>query len=177
LPPWRFWPNKGWPCRLKNVDERSQATALLDELERLLAALRHASPDETAIAPARLESVYLEPMQATLAYARKMALLEYPEYSFSNFERTMMRLIDAEKFDEAERLLGESRNRLEPQLARIEEALSELKGIDGYVAVWDEQLADLDRWKQRAAQRQVDMKKRSQKLLGGDVASLFPYKE
>ncbi len=150
LPPWRFWPNKGWPCRLKNVDERSRATALLDELERLLAALRRASPDETAIAPSRLESVYLEPMQATLAYALKMALLEYPEYSFSNFERTMMRLIDAEKFDEAERLLSESRNRLEPQLARIKEALSELKGIDGCVAVWDEQLADLDRWKQRA---------------------------
>ncbi|HUT94687.1 MAG TPA: hypothetical protein VMY37_34845 [Thermoguttaceae bacterium] len=177
LPPWRFWPNKGWPCRLKNVESRAQATALLDQLERLLAALRRKAPDETAIDPARLESVYLEPIEATLAYARKMALLEYPEYSLADFERTMMGLIDAGKLDEAERLLDESRDRIEPQLARIEETLAELKGIDQYVAFWNDQLAGMDRWKERAARRRVDMTKRFEKLIGGDVASLFPYKD
>jgi len=177
LPPWRFWPNKGWPCRLKNVEDRPRAMALLDELEGILTALRGKAPDDTAIEPARLESVYLEPMQATLAYARKMATLEYPEYSFPDFERTMMRLIDAGELDEAERLLDDSRDRLKPQLARIEETLAELKGIDEYVAFWDAQLADMDQWKQHAARRRVDMKKRFQKLIGGDVASFFPYKE
>ena len=44
LPPWRFWPNKGWPCRLKKVEDRPQAMALLDELERLLAVLRRQAP-------------------------------------------------------------------------------------------------------------------------------------
>ena len=177
LPPWRFWPNKGWPCRLKNAESRTQATALLDELEGLLAALRRQAPNETAIDPPRLETVYLEPMQATLAFARKMALLEYPEYSFPNFERTMMRLIDAGEFDEAERLLDESRDRLKPLLARISETLAELKGIDEYIAFWNDQLAGMDQWKKRAARRRVDMKRRFQKLIGGDVASLFPYKE
>jgi hypothetical protein len=177
LPPWRFWPNKGWPCRLKDVEDRPRAMAVLDELERILTALRGKAPDETAIDPARLESVYLEPMQATLAYARKMAALEYPEYSFLDFERTMMRLIDASGFDEAERLLDDSRDRLKPQLARIKETLAELKGIDEYVAFWNEQFAGMDQWKQRAARRRVDMKKRFQRLIGGDVASFFPYKE
>ena len=177
LPPWRFWPDKGWPCRLKHVESRAQAMALLDQLERLLAALRRKAPDETAIDPARLESVYLEPIEATLAYARKMALLEYPEYSFPDFERTMMGLIDAEKLDEAERLLDESRDRLKPQLARIKETLADLKGIDEYVAFWNDQLAGMDRWKEWAARRRVEMKERFEKLIHGEVASLFPYKE
>ncbi len=177
LPPWRFWPNKGWPCRLKNVEDRPRAMALLDELDGLLAALRRQAPNETAIDATRLETVYLEPMQATLAYARKMAKLEYPEYSFPDFERTMMRLIDAGDVDQAERLLGASRNQLKPQLARIEETLAELKGIDEYVAFWDGQLAGIDQWKQRAARRRVDMKKRFQRLIGGGAASFFPYKE
>jgi hypothetical protein len=177
LPPWRFWPNKGWPCRLKNVQNRPQAMVLLNELEQVLTELRGRAPDETAIDPARLESVYLEPMQATLAYARNMGTLEYPEYSFPDFERTMVRLIDAGELDGAERLLDESRGRLKPQLARIEKTLAELKGIDEYVAFWNGQLVGMDQWKQRAARRRVDMKKRFQKLIGGDVASFFPYKE
>lgn len=177
LPPWRFWPNQGWPCRLKNVESRAQAVASIGRLEGLLATLRRKAPEETAIDPARLESVYLEPMEATLAYARKMALLEYPEYSLPDFERTMLGLVDAEKLDEAERLLDESRRRIEPQLARIEGTLAGLKGIDQYVAFWNDQLAGVDRWKERAVRRRVDMKKRFEKLIGGDVASLFPYKE
>ena len=177
LPPWRFWPNKGWPCRLKDVNSRAQAIALLDQLEQTLGALRDKAPGETAIDPARLESVYLEPIEATLAYARKMATLEYPEYSFPDFERTIMRRIDAEKLDEAERLLEASRGRIEPQLARIEQALAGLKGIDEYVAFWNDQLGGMDQWKQRAARRRVDMKKRFERLIHGDAASLFPYKK
>jgi hypothetical protein len=177
LPPWHFRPNKGWPCRLRNVEDRARAIVLLNELERLLAVLRRTAPDETAIDPARLESVYLEPIEATLAYARQMATLEYPEYSFPDFERTMMRLIDSGAVDEAERLLDESRERLKPQLARIKETLAELKGIDEYVAFWRDQLAGMDRWKQQAARRRVDMERRFQELIHGDVTSLFPYKE
>ncbi len=177
LPPWRFWPNKGWPCRLRNVEDRARAMVLLDELERLLAVLRRNAPDETAIDPARLESVYLEPIEATLAYARKTALLEYPEYSFPDFERMMMRLIDAGEVDEAQQLLDEGRDRFQPQLARIEKTLAELKGIDEYVAFWNDQLAGMDQWKERAARRRVDMEKRFQEVIHGDVASLFPYME
>jgi hypothetical protein len=150
---------------------------MIQELEERLAELRDKASDETAVDHSRLESVYLEPMEATLSYARKMATLEYPEYSFPNFERTMMRRIDAGELDEAKRLLNDSRERLKPQLRRIEETLAELKGIDEYVAFWEEQLVGMDQWKQRAARRRVDMKMRFQKLIDGDVASYFPYNE
>jgi len=177
LPPWQFWPNKGWPCRLKDVANRPRAIALLDELNQLLASVRSTAPHETAIDRTRLEAVYLEPMEATLAWARTMATLEYPEYSLSGFERTMLQLVDAGSLDEATRLLDSSRECVEPQLARISEALAGLKGIDQYVTYWDEQLGSLDWWKQRAAQRRADMEQRFQKLIRGDAASFFPYKE
>ncbi len=35
LPLWRFEPNKGWPCRLKQAGDRPRALALIDELESL----------------------------------------------------------------------------------------------------------------------------------------------
>ena len=58
LPPWRFQPNKGWPCRLKDLEDRPQAMAVLDELEELLAALRRQAPNETAIEPVSTYSEY-----------------------------------------------------------------------------------------------------------------------
>jgi len=177
LPPWRFWPNKGWPCRLKEVDDRDRALALLDDLERILAALRRQAPAATAIDRDRLEAVYLEPMRATLAYARKMTHLDYPEYEHATFERQMMALVDEGKLDEAGRLLDATRARVEPQLARIAATLADLKGVDEYVAFWKDQLGDVSRWKEKAAQRRADMSKRFDKLMAGGVAGLFPYKD
>jgi hypothetical protein len=177
LPPWRFSPNKGWPCRLKKVEDRAQSLALIRDLEGLLAELRDKARAETAIDPARLESVYLEPMQATLVYAHKMALLDYPEHTVPDFKQTMTRLIDAGKLNEAEQLLRETRLRLRPQLDRIRQTLTGLKGVDQYVAFWDEQLVGMDQWQQRVARQREERKRWFQKLLRGEVANLFPYKE
>jgi len=183
LPPWRYWqprggrPFAGWPCRLRLLKDRAQAIALIDELQQLLAALRQGAPGETAIDPARLESVYLEPMQATLAYARKMALLDYPEYTLPDFERTMIRLIDQKRTDEAEKLLADARAKVDSQLDRIGKDLEALKSVDLYVALWEKRLSDIKYWQQRAAQRRKEMTRRFRRLVGGDVASLFPYKK
>jgi len=182
LPPWHYWqtregrPFAGWPCRLRNVKHRPRAIALIDELERLLAVLRREAPGETAIDPARLESVYLEPMHATLAYARKMTLLDYPEYTLSNTERTMIRLIGLGRTDQAERLLGDARARVGPQLEQITEALGDLRSVDLYVASWKECLSGIKHWQGRVALRRREMSRRFRRLVGGDVASLFPYK-
>ncbi len=106
LPPWRFEPNRGWPPRLKHVGDRAKALELIARLERLQEVLQQRAPPETALDPGRLERVYLEPMRATLAYARTMAGLEYPEYTAGELETQMIGLIEAGRVDEAKELLA-----------------------------------------------------------------------
>ncbi len=177
MPPWRYWPNKGWPCRLKRVEDRDQALALIEALEKLLGELRDKAPQTTAINGTRLKVVYLEPMQTTLVYARKMALLDYPEYAAPEFERTMIWLVDAGRLDEAEHLLDETRDQLRPRLAQVSGSLAGLKGIDQYVSFWNEQLGSIEQWKARAERRRQKKERQFAKIIGGDAAVLFPYKE
>ncbi len=66
LPLWRYEPNRGRPCRLKQAGDRPRAPALIDELESLSRELSTRAPSESAVDPARLESVYLEPLRTTL---------------------------------------------------------------------------------------------------------------
>ncbi len=182
MPPWRFWaegdrPFIGWPCRLKQVEDRPKALALLDELDPLASELKRKAPEQTAIDAARLEAIYLDPMRDTLDYARRMTLLDYPEYTTSDLERTMVSLLEADNRDEAQRYLAEVRDRIGPQLERIEAELAELKQIEEYVAQWRQRVSDLEYWKRLAVRRRAEMGRRFQKLIGGDVASLFPYME
>ncbi len=153
LPLWRFEPNKGWPCRLKQAGDRPRALALIDELESLSRGLAADAPTEMAIDPARLESVYLEPLRTTLVVARKMTLLDYPEDWVAEFEDRMRQHIEAADGPAAERLLSRIRDRAEPQLNRIQAELPGLKGIDGYTAFWRQRIGSIDGWKQRGAGR------------------------
>ena len=182
LPPWRFWPSagrsfQGWPCRLKRVEDRAKALALLDELDALSAVLNSRATTETAIDRNRLDTVYLEPIRATLDYARRMTLLDYPEYTASDTERTMISLLDDGQVREAQQYLAEVRDRLTPQLARIEMELAELKQIDEYVSEWRQRISGMEYWNASVVRRRDEMAKRFQRLIHGDVASLFPYKE
>ena len=182
LPPWRFWPEGersfvGWPCRLKQVEDRAKAIALLDELDGLAKELKRAAPKETAIDPTRLETIYLAPMRDTIDYARRMTLLDYPEYSAGDFEQTMVSLLEAGKVEEAERCLSGTREKLIPQLERIEVELAELKQIEEYVAVWRQRLSGMDYWKKLLVRRRARMNDRFRRLIGRSVASLFPYME
>jgi hypothetical protein len=182
LPPWRFWPVGersfvGWPCRLKQVEDRPKALVLLDELDVLSSQLCREASRETAIDPTRLETIYLAAIRDTLDYARRMTLLDYPEYTTADLERTMVSLLDSGKLEEGERHLSEVRERLAPQLEQIELELTELKQVDEYVAMWRGQLSGMEYWKQLIVRRRVRMGERFQKLIHGDVASLFPYME
>jgi hypothetical protein len=151
LPPWRFWPAGGhsfvgWPCRLKRVEDRPKALALLDELDALSTELDREAAKETAIDPARLETIYLQAIRDTLDYARRMTRLDYPEYTAADLQRTMASLLDAGRLDEAERHLSEVRDRLAPQLERIETELAELKQVDQYVAEWRRRISGVEYW-------------------------------
>jgi len=176
LPLWRFEPNKGWPCRLKQAADRPRALALIDEVESLSSRLAAGAPGETAIDPARLESVYLEPLRTTLLYARKMALLEYPEDWAVDVEDRVFSLLDDGQAGEAEQTLTAGRQRLQQQLARIGGELEGLKGLREYRTYWENRLPPLEAWEGLAAQKRVTMLARLERLLKLSPAELMPYK-
>jgi hypothetical protein len=176
LPLWRFEPNKGWPCRLKRSEDRPRALALIGELESLSCQLAARALAETAIDPARLESVYLEPMRTTLVYARKMALLEYPEDWAVDLEEQLFSWIDEGQVKDVERSLTTARSKLTQQLDRITDELQGLKGIKEYRTHWENRFPPLEGWKKLAAQRRAAMEGRLHRLLKLGPTELFPYK-
>lgn len=166
MPVRHYTPNKGWPPRLKQLCDRPRALELLDRLEPLGAALRERAPAETLLDPARLNTVYLEPMQATLAYARKMAQLDYPEYTLGpGIEEKMIELYEDRGQAEVEKEVAAARGHVQTQLAAVADALRGLKGVDEYVAYWNKQVVEKKDWPQRVAQRQTQMKAAFQGLL------------
>lgn len=148
-----FGPNKGWPCRLKKANNRQQALTLIDELQSLSQTLSARAPAETGIDPVRLENIYLEPMRATLVYARRMALLDYPEDSLAGFDNRMFKLIEGGNVQAVQQAMDEIRPKVEQQLARISIELEGLKGIKEYVSFWKKRVSDMEYWKKEALQR------------------------
>ena len=166
MPVRHFRPNKGWPPQLKKQTDRPEALELLDQLESLRAVLHERAPAETLLDPERLNEVYLEPMQATLAYARKMAELDYPEYTLgSSFEQLAGELYETHGPDEAEATLAPLREQARSQLATVAETLDGLKGIDEYVAFWSRQVDEQRDWQEYLAQRRARMKTTFESML------------
>jgi hypothetical protein len=176
LPLWRFEPNKGWPCRLKQAADRPRALALIDQLESLGRELSARALDESAIDPARLESVYLEPLRTTLLYARKMTLLDYPEDWADEFEERMFAWLEENETAAAEQALSAARQQLQQQLDRIVDELQGLKGIREYRVYWESRIPAFEAWTGLAAQRRAAMEGRLARLLKQGPAELFPYK-
>lgn len=158
MPARHYQPNKGWPPRLKRVADRPKALALLDEMEPLARTIRATAAKETVLDPGRLESVYLEPMQATLQYARKTTLLDYPEYlTGADLAERVYALCDEGKTAEAERLEAEVRPKIREQLLKVSQELQGLKGVQEYVDFWNSQVGGKEPWAKRAAQRRAAM--------------------
>lgn len=140
MPGWRFGPDKGWPPRLKNPADRQQAVALIGELEALAAKVRGPAMRETSILPLRLQTIYLEPMTATLQCARRVTGLEYPEYWLPTVEQELAQRLRAGDETGALRMLENVRLRIRAQVDRVRRELAPLKGIDAYVAFWQKKL-------------------------------------
>lgn len=167
LPVRRTKPKEGWPCRLKRLDDRPAALKLIGQLEASLQTLESGAPMGTAILLGRLTDLFLEPMRATLTFVRRMTELDYPEYSLGDFTASMIELVDTEKTAAAQQDLAEVRPKVAAQLAKVEEALQGLTGIDEYVSGWRQRLSGIDYWTRLAARRRAQMKKRFDKLVKG----------
>jgi hypothetical protein len=143
MPAWRFGPDKGWPPRLKRPTDRQQAVMLIGELETLAAKVRGPAMRETSILPLRLQTIYLEPITATLQCARRVTWQDYPEYWFPALEQDLAQRVRAGDETSALRLLENARLRIRAQVDRVRRELAALKGIDAYGAFWQKKLAGL----------------------------------
>lgn len=159
MPVWNFAPNLGWPCRLRKIADRPAALIQIDELAKLAKRIRAGALAETAIDPARLETIYLEPMDATLVYARKMTLLDYPEQWLETLKDRMCDRLDAGDNAGAEKILGGVRDKVFKQLETIETELRDLKGIREYTTYWRTHVTAVGAWKRDAAQRRLQREK------------------
>ena len=92
-------------------------------------------------------------MRATLVYARKMALLDYPEDSLAGFDKRMTKLADEKEFQAIQQAMDEARPKVEQQLDRISTELQGLKGVKEYVAFWKKRVTDVEYWKKEAAKQ------------------------
>ena len=129
-------PGRTWPPKLQRPEDRAAALKLLDEMAARLTLLEAKAPAATLLDPARLERLFLEPMRATVAYARTMAELDYPDYAFAGFQARVGELIAARQLDAAQQAFAAERDKLLPKLDQVAEALRGLKGIDDYAEFW-----------------------------------------
>ncbi|MDO5113261.1 MAG: hypothetical protein Q4E67_02690 [Planctomycetia bacterium] len=138
---WSFRTPDNSLVRLKEVANRPQVLALLEELDSLAAELEKTAFAETALDEARLRDFYLEPMLVNLCFARKMATLEYPDYDFARFEAKALEIRDREGEAAANRFLAEVCAKIPPMLERLSAELAELKDIEPVLDTWRKRLA------------------------------------
>ena len=170
LPVRRARPNRGWPPRLRDLGERQKALKLLDEMDTHLKTIEAGAPHDTMIDAARQTESFLEPMRATVAAARTMTTLDYPEYAFADLGEQVIGLLGSGQEQAAEQLVAKARDEAVRRAEDVAKALTGLKGIDEYVAGWKTRVAGLDHWRKLAVKPQADMRKLAAKLLDRDCA-------
>ena len=175
MPIRKFEPNNGWPCRLKNKADRTKALAMIDELDSLAQKLNRDAAQGNAIDPARLESIYLEPMRTTVDYARRMAKLDYPEELFEPLQDKLRVLCDGGKRDEAATELAAITPEVLRRVAIIEKELKELKGIDSYAAFWRRQV-EVGYWENLLGLLKPENDAKWKKIIEAPSRDTFPIK-
>ena len=173
LPVYRTKPKRGWPPRLKRIDQRPAALEHIDRMDAALRKLEAAAPADTMLDVARLRERFLEPMRATTAFARAMATLDYPEYALAGLDDKMIALLRAGQGAEAERTLAEARGKVTSQLAAVTRALQGLEGIEEYAAPWRDKVAGLDHWRKLVQKMEDDMRSRLRQVVSGSYDKLL----
>ena len=135
--------NRGWPCQLKNPVDKDKALAIIAKLESLSKELTENAPNSSAIDPQRLEYIYLEPMRATVRYARTMTELEYPDALFAEVKADVEKLKKGELDESGRAELQSKFDRFEAIVTNIETELSDLKIIWSYAAHWRKLIKDV----------------------------------
>ena len=170
LPVRQTKPKRGWPCRLKNPEDRPGAEQLLAKLSTLLARLEQGAPGATLLSETRLRTRFLEPMRATVTLAGKMTALDYPEYGLPDFDNLMYGLWGSGRAAALGQALAEYREQVLPKLTQIESALAELKNVSDYTRQWRERLSGLEYWERAYHKRRETMAVLFKQLVVGPYA-------
>ena len=176
LPGIRYTPNLNWPPRLKDVKNRDAVLRQAARLRELAERLTVIAPKESAIDRNRLERGYLEPMRATAELARKMASLDYPEYTFHGLDRDYFALAQEGKTREMRDKVEQVRSLLLPKLEKIKSELGELKAIDEYIAFWQAQ-ADVGSVEKTIAEQLRQKATKWKSFTALPASQLMPYNE
>ena len=120
-----------------------------------LEQLEARAPSETMIEPSRLAYRYLEPMRATVEYARNIIELNSADTRLPGFVTRMRELVGAGKNDEAEKLLEAIRPTVEAHLKAFDEKLAGLKKdkLAPYKEAWKQAICGVDYWKKLAGKK------------------------
>ncbi|HUT35623.1 MAG TPA: hypothetical protein VNE39_19190 [Planctomycetota bacterium] len=147
-------PGYNWPPRLAKAEDRPEALRLVDELDARLKQLEATAPSETTTEPTRLGELFLEPMRATVTYARSMAEWESPAPAMAQLEERLLEELAYGDVATAEQQLLQAREKLLPQIEQTEAALGELWGVKDWLAGLRERLERFSYWPAFAAERQ-----------------------
>ncbi len=148
-------PTDNFPPRLKATSDPDQAENLVEEMEKLRESVAASAPQESLLAPARLEKYFLEPMAAELETARVLISLPRPEDWWPAHEAEVLARLRA---GDAKAVV---RPKLKEQLATITEALSGLLVMDTYEQLWTERAeGGLAYWQKELERRVQALQKR-----------------
>lgn len=174
---WNFRTPDNSLVRLKETATRPQVLALLDELDTLAQTLEEKSFEETALEETRLRDFYLEPLQANLRFARKMATLEYPDYEFAKFETKALEIRAREGVAAADRFLAEVHAKIPPMLETLSRELAELKDIEPVLELWRQRLAKGRTCADLLQAAEADGKLQWKKWLALPITEILPFME
>ncbi len=133
---WKYNPGNDWP-RLKDPKNRETVLKLLDELIPVAQTIARESVKESALNRKRLEYSYLEPMQASLEYAKKFASFDYLDYRYPNIDVQIKELTNNGKKAELQKMLQENKAIIQKNLDEFQTTFRDLKGVDIYVKRWE----------------------------------------
>ncbi|OHB54472.1 MAG: hypothetical protein A2Y07_07165 [Planctomycetes bacterium GWF2_50_10] len=171
-----------WPSRLKTIENRGQANKLLDDMDKLAAKIEANAPSQTQTGFERVQFCYIKPMRDTVVYGRKLANLEFPEYTLGDFAGRMFALAANGDQAAAAELIANNREAVATKTAVIADELKDLKYIQEYVSYWNDVLT-IEYWKKEVekaeAKKQQDQAKRKEMadkfsaVAGGNFDELF----
>jgi len=151
---------QSWPCRLKDPARRPEALKLIAGMDESLRKIEERAPLESALAPERLRDWYLEPMRATVRYARAMATLDFPEYTVSMDK--LKELAYSGKTEQLAEHVKELREKVLPVMEKVKTELAGLQGIDEYAKKWEGAVSGINYWNElREAEKEAKAKRLS----------------
>ena len=143
---------------------------LVGELEELRGRVARDAPAASLIEPERLQTMFLEPVQAELAAGRSLASLERPEDWWPAHEAAVFARLAAGDEKGVEELSAQARPKVGAQVAAIEAALDDLADIGRYVKLWEDRAAGgVDYWKRELERRAKALEKRITDLEQGGL--------